>query len=62
MKMAARKIHELGAKAVVIKGGKALATEKATDLFFDGEAFYLLESEKLHLQITTVQAVHLLHL
>lgn len=47
MKMAARKIHELGARAVVIKGGKALATEKATDLFFDGEAFYLLESEKV---------------
>lgn len=47
MKIAARKIHELGAKAVVIKGGKALATEKAIDLFFDGETFYLLESEKV---------------
>ena len=46
MKIAARKIHDLGAKAVVIKGGKALATEKATDLFFDGAKFYLLESEK----------------
>ncbi|WP_249646184.1 PfkB family carbohydrate kinase, partial [Lysinibacillus sp. D3C2_S12] len=47
MKTAARKIHKLVAKAVVIKGGKALATEKATDLFFDGKIFFLLESEKV---------------
>ena len=47
MKIAAHKIHALGAKAVVIKGGKALATEKATDLFYDGETFYLLESDKV---------------
>lgn len=47
MKVAARKIHTLGAKAIVIKGGKALATEKATDLFYDGNTFYLLESDKV---------------
>lgn len=47
MKAAAAKIHELGAKNVVIKGGKALATEKAVDLFFDGQTFKLLETEKV---------------
>ena len=47
MRVAAAKIHELGAKNVVIKGGKALATEKAVDLFFDGQTFKLLETEKV---------------
>ncbi len=47
MKTAAVKIHELGAKNVVIKGGKALAHEKAVDLFYDGQEFRLLETEKV---------------
>ncbi|MED1202858.1 pyridoxine/pyridoxal/pyridoxamine kinase [Heyndrickxia acidicola] len=47
MKEAAVKIHELGAKNVVIKGGKQLKHEKAVDLFFDGNEFTLLEKEKL---------------
>lgn len=47
MKAAAAKIHELGAKNVVIKGGKALPTEKAVDLFYDGKDFKLLETEKI---------------
>ena len=47
MKDAARKIHEQGAKNVVIKGGKQLQHEKAVDLFFDGSEFILLESEKI---------------
>ena len=47
MKVAAAKIHELGAKNVVIKGGKALATEKAVDLFYNGTEFKLLETEKV---------------
>lgn len=46
MKVAARKIYEHGAKHVVIKGGKALAGEKAADLYYDGAVFRLLESEK----------------
>ena len=46
MKLAAVKIHEAGAKNVVIKGGKALKHEKAVDLFYDGQTFTLLESEK----------------
>lgn len=46
MQIAAQKIVELGAKAVVIKGGKALQHEKAVDLFYNGSTFYLLETEK----------------
>ncbi|WP_213422176.1 bifunctional hydroxymethylpyrimidine kinase/phosphomethylpyrimidine kinase [Bhargavaea massiliensis] len=46
MKKAAGKIHELGAKNVVIKGGKQLQHNKAADLFYDGSKFLLLESEK----------------
>jgi len=48
MKEAAVKIHELGAKNVVIKGGKALDHEKAIDLFYDGQDFEILESEKIN--------------
>lgn len=46
MKEAAKKILDLGPQNVVIKGGKRLETEKATDLFYDGETFLLLENEK----------------
>lgn len=47
MKKAAGKIHELGAKNVVVKGGRALQHEKAVDLFYDGTEFILLETEKI---------------
>ncbi|RKJ65856.1 pyridoxal kinase, partial [Butyricicoccus sp. 1XD8-22] len=47
LKTAAEKIHSLGAKNVVIKGGRALSTDKAVDLFFDGDKFYLLETDKV---------------
>lgn len=47
MKEAAAKIYELGAKNVVVKGGKKIAHDKAIDLFYDGKEFILLESDKL---------------
>ncbi|MBE9913281.1 bifunctional hydroxymethylpyrimidine kinase/phosphomethylpyrimidine kinase [Paenibacillus donghaensis] len=47
MKEAARKIISLGAKNVVIKGGKGLQAEKAIDLLFDGSEFTLYEADKL---------------
>lgn len=47
MKNAAVKIHELGAKYVIIKGGSKLQHEKAVDLLFDGKDFELLESERI---------------
>ncbi|WP_062351386.1 pyridoxine/pyridoxal/pyridoxamine kinase [Bacillus kwashiorkori] len=47
MKKAAEKIYDLGAKNVVIKGGKQLPHDTAVDLFFDGDEFVLLETEKI---------------
>ena len=47
MKVAAQKIHALGAQNVVIKGGKALQHEKAVDLFYDGQSFKLLATDKV---------------
>ena len=46
MKAVAEKIHSLGARNVVIKGGKQLEHNKAVDLFYDGKTFTLLEAEK----------------
>ena len=47
MQVAAVKIHALGAKNVVIKGGKALAHDKAIDLFYNGSEFKLLATDKV---------------
>ncbi|MDR0268125.1 pyridoxine/pyridoxal/pyridoxamine kinase [Paenibacillus sp.] len=47
MKEAARRIRELGAQNVVVKGGKALDGEQAIDVFFDGSDFTILESAKI---------------
>ncbi|MBM7690616.1 pyridoxine kinase [Peribacillus deserti] len=47
MKQAAVKIHELGAKYVLIKGGSKLQHEKAIDLLYDGQEFVVLESERI---------------
>ncbi|PPA69706.1 pyridoxine/pyridoxal/pyridoxamine kinase [Jeotgalibacillus proteolyticus] len=46
MKAAAQKIIDLGAKSVVIKGGKQLTHDEALDLFYDGSTFFILEAEK----------------
>ena len=46
MKSVAEKIHSLGARNVVIKGGKQLQHDKAADLFYDGKTFTLLEAKK----------------
>lgn len=47
MKEAARRIHALGAKNVVVKGGKALGGEQAIDIFYNGEKFDVLETAKI---------------
>lgn len=47
MKKAAQKIHQLGAKSVVIKGGARFPGEIATDLFFDGTVYHFYEQAKL---------------
>ena len=50
MEEAAKRIVQMGAKHVVVKGGHRLAGEKALDLFYDGHTAHLLENE-----LTTVE-------
>lgn len=45
-KEAARQIHDMGAEAVVIKGGH-LEGEFSTDLLFDGESFHTFTSPRI---------------
>ncbi|WP_097157186.1 pyridoxine/pyridoxal/pyridoxamine kinase [Bacillus oleivorans] len=47
MKEAAGRIHELGVKYVVVKGGKGVSGNTAVDVLYDGKDFTLLETEKL---------------
>lgn len=47
MKKAASIIKGLGAENVVIKGGRALEGDKAVDLYYNGEEFTVLETEKI---------------
>ncbi|WP_370576253.1 pyridoxine/pyridoxal/pyridoxamine kinase [Neobacillus niacini] len=47
MKRVAEKIYDLGAKHIVIKGGRSLQHEKAVDLFYDGNEFIQLETGKI---------------
>ncbi len=47
IKKAAKIIYDLGAKHVVIKGGKSLEGENAIDIYYDGENYYTLESKKI---------------
>ncbi|WP_044022222.1 bifunctional hydroxymethylpyrimidine kinase/phosphomethylpyrimidine kinase [Bacillus sp. SG-1] len=45
-KEAARKLHEMGAKHVIIKGGHDDTADYASDLLFDGEEFYEFTSKR----------------
>lgn len=47
MKAAAKKLHDLGARTVVVKGGNRFSQEIATDVFYDGTDFTVLESPVL---------------
>ncbi|MGT2895184.1 bifunctional hydroxymethylpyrimidine kinase/phosphomethylpyrimidine kinase [Streptococcus entericus] len=47
MQEAAKTLHALGAKYVVIKGGNRLSKECASDVFYDGETLTVLESPVL---------------
>lgn len=44
MKTAAQKLHDLGAPAVIIKGGNRLSQDKSVDVFYDGQTFTILEN------------------
>ena len=47
MKAAAKKLHQLGAKNVVVKGGNRLSKEKAIDVFYDGKNVTVFEAPVL---------------
>ncbi|NMC31499.1 MAG: pyridoxine/pyridoxal/pyridoxamine kinase [Veillonellaceae bacterium] len=47
MKEAAVKIHALGPRYVLIKGGAKLGTDNAVDLLYDGRNFNLYETPKI---------------
>ncbi len=52
MKEAAKKIHALGTKYVLIKGGAKLDHPQAIDLLYDGQSFEILESERFNTTYT----------
>lgn len=52
MKTAAENIHSLGAKTVLVKGGHLPKDHPAVDLFFDGETFEELVSERIETKNT----------
>ncbi|MFQ4136053.1 bifunctional hydroxymethylpyrimidine kinase/phosphomethylpyrimidine kinase [Nodosilinea sp. PGN35] len=45
MEAAARKIHQLGSQAVLVKGGGMKDALRSTDVWFDGSAMVVLEAE-----------------
>lgn len=47
MKKAARRIHQLGAKHVLIKGGHLSSDQKAIDLLYDGFTYYSVSSDRI---------------
>jgi pyridoxine kinase len=52
MKEAAAKIHELGAKYVLVKGGSKIPHERAVDVLYDGKTFEILESDRIETTYT----------
>jgi len=52
MKDAAQIIFDLGAKCVVVKGGKGADEENAIDVVYDGKSFELLKSPKTQTTFT----------
>ena len=44
MKAAAQKLHDLGAPAVIM-GWKSYRSDKAVDVFYDGEGYTILENQ-----------------
>lgn len=42
MKAAAKQLHDLGVKTVVVKGGNRFSQEEAVDVFYDGQDFEVL--------------------
>ncbi len=51
MKKAAIELHKIGAESVLIKGGHNKG-DYATDIFYDGKEFHILESKKINTKNT----------
>lgn len=47
MKEAAARIHDLGAKVVIVKGGSKLTDDRAVDVLYDGRDFRVLKEERI---------------
>lgn len=47
MKKAAKQIHKLGVKHVLIKGGHLSSDQKAIDLLYDGFTYYSVSSDRI---------------
>ncbi len=47
MKEAARRIHALGPRFVLVKGGHLEHTDRAIDLLYDGQNFYRYEADRI---------------
>lgn len=47
MKTAAQKIHALGSKAVLVKGGAMIGDLKGSDVWFDGNEWAVIETEQV---------------
>lgn len=52
MKEAAVKIHDLGAKYVLVKGGGKLKHDKAVDVLYDGKKIEVLEGDRFETTFT----------
>ncbi|MGN7470107.1 pyridoxine/pyridoxal/pyridoxamine kinase [Brevibacillus sp. SAFN-007a] len=52
MKEAAKRIHDFGTSYVVVKGGTKLQSGNAVDVFYDGHAIEVLESERFDTTFT----------
>ncbi|MGN0478364.1 MAG: bifunctional hydroxymethylpyrimidine kinase/phosphomethylpyrimidine kinase [Hominenteromicrobium sp.] len=50
MKAAALRIHEMGCRAVLVKGGHYIGD--ASDVLFDGEAFHFFTTKRIHTKNT----------
>ncbi|PSS02878.1 Hydroxymethylpyrimidine kinase [Actinidia chinensis var. chinensis] len=52
MRSAAKSIHDMGPRNVLVKGGDLAASLDAVDIFFDGENFYELRSSRIETRNT----------
>ncbi len=44
MKLAAKQLYDMGAKSVIVKGGKRLDSDQALDVFYDGKRLEVLSA------------------